>query len=159
MKKRLIVTPDRCIGCRSCEIACSFVHTEVNIRPAMSRVRVYPMSEKLFVPVLCLQCAEAACVKVCPTKTLVRNPQTLAIEVKSERCIHCKSCASACPFGNIHFDEGADKIIKCDVCEGNPACARFCPSGALEWASEPSKNRQIKMAPSPLVIASLAKRS
>jgi Fe-S-cluster-containing hydrogenase component 2 len=32
MKKRLIVTPDRCIGCRSCEIACSFVHTEVNIR-------------------------------------------------------------------------------------------------------------------------------
>ena len=161
MKKRLIVTPQICIGCRSCEIACSFVHAESMSRPAMSRVRVYPFSQDSFVPVLCLQCEEAACAKVCPTEALVRNKETGAIDFIADRCVQCKTCVAACPFGNIHFDATANSIIKCDECHGDPACARFCPTGALVWAETPpritGKEKQAQPQP-PQAIAMLAGR-
>ena len=38
-----------------------------------------------------------------------------------------------CPFGNITYDEQEAKIIKCDLCGGDPACAKFCPSGAVAF--------------------------
>ena len=82
MKKRLIVTPDRCIGCRTCELSCAFIHAKDPRTLAKSRVTVYSFSEEKHAPVLCLQCEEAACVKVCPTGTLQRNERTLAIDVQ-----------------------------------------------------------------------------
>jgi Fe-S-cluster-containing dehydrogenase component len=80
----------------------------------------------------CLQCAEAACVKVCPTEALVRNAQNGAVEVNLDRCIGCRSCEVACPFGHMHFDRQNLIPIKCDLCGGAPACAAFCPYEALE---------------------------
>ncbi len=137
MKKRLIVTPERCINCRSCEVACSFTHAPKPNSPAISRIRVYPFSEERNVPVTCLQCEEAACMMVCPTGALSRNPETLAIEYAPEKCIHCKSCVYACPFGNCHYDEAYNQVAKCDLCGGDPACAKFCPSKALVWDTQP----------------------
>ncbi len=86
-------------------------------------------------PLVCLQCAEASCVKVCPVQALRRNLDTGAIEVKKDRCIGCRLCTIVCPFGNIVIDqvEDLDKSIKCDLCGGSPACAAFCPSQALEY--------------------------
>jgi Fe-S-cluster-containing hydrogenase component 2 len=142
-QKRLFVTPERCIGCRSCEIACSFAHATGRGAPGLTRIRAWPLAPETHVPVVCLQCENAACVQVCPTQTLVRvteGPGAGAIQVLAERCIQCRMCTVACPFGNIHVEPANGQIVKCDLCGGDPACAKFCPTAALEWATAPTKN-------------------
>ena len=130
-KKRLIVTPSRCIGCRSCELACSFVHAKSLSEPALPRVRTFSFTEEQHLVVLCLQCEEAACMTVCPSGALTRNQTTGAVEVNHDKCIHCLACTLACQV---------DEIVKCDVCKGKPACVLFCPTKTLEYAEEPSKD-------------------
>lgn len=41
----------------------------------------------------------------------------------------------ACPFGAISVDPLTGKIAKCDLCAGNPACADWCPTGAIEYVT------------------------
>lgn len=142
MKHRFIVNPDACIGCRSCELACSFTHAVNNRR---AQTRIYPLEtgfKELWVPVVCLQCEDAACIKSCLVDALKRNPETGAIELNQEVCVKCMACVAACPFGCSILDEIHDMIVKCDLCGGDPACAHFCPTKALEWKPiAPGKNK------------------
>ncbi|MCU0723359.1 MAG: 4Fe-4S dicluster domain-containing protein [Planctomycetes bacterium] len=133
MKFRLHVTPERCIGCRTCELACAFAHPPQGGGIGRPRVAVHDLGEKVFAPVLCLQCEEAACVKACPVKALSRNEETGAVDVDEARCVHCLSCVAACPFGNLYARPDRAGVVKCDLCKGQPKCAMFCPSKALEY--------------------------
>ncbi len=81
---------------------------------------------------MCLQCDDAACMKVCPMGAISKS-DTGAMMVNEARCIKCKMCVTACPFGNTAYDAVEMKIIKCDLCGGEPECARFCPSGAITF--------------------------
>ncbi|MDP8240203.1 MAG: FAD-dependent oxidoreductase [Candidatus Hatepunaea meridiana] len=137
MAKQLIFTPNRCVDCKNCEMACSFVHTRDFTKLAMPRVQAFTFKEDIKAVSVCQQCEDAPCQKVCPTGALVRNPATGAIE-RTDSCILCKSCTLACPYGNIHFDPVYDEIVKCDFCGGDPACAKVCPTRALVWAEEPA---------------------
>jgi Fe-S-cluster-containing hydrogenase component 2 len=47
---------------------------------------------------------------------------------------------AACPFGAIGVDTQEDKIIKCDLCEGQPVCVEFCEAGALQYVSQDVAN-------------------
>jgi len=132
MNKMLHVIPGRCIGCRTCEVACAFRHANAGI-PGRSRVQVRTVDKDVYVPILCLQCDEAACVKACPVFALWRNADTGAIDVQPDRCVRCNACVPACPFGNLAVETPAKAVIKCDVCGGDPACAHFCPTSALEY--------------------------
>ena len=86
---------------------------------------------------VCLQCEDASCQAVCPTGALVRNFATGAIELLRERCIKCKQCVAACPFGCMGWDEAWRSVQKCDLCGTRlehglePACVRVCPTKAL----------------------------
>jgi carbon-monoxide dehydrogenase iron sulfur subunit len=131
MKNRLHVTPERCIGCRTCELACAFGHPPSSGGIGRPRVAVHDLGEKVYAPVLCLQCEEAACLKACPVKALTRNEDTGAVEVDESRCIRCLSCVAACPFGNLYAREDGRGVFKCDLCGGQ--CAMFCPSKTLEY--------------------------
>jgi anaerobic carbon-monoxide dehydrogenase iron sulfur subunit len=133
MTFRLHVTPERCIGCRTCELACAFAHPPEEGGIGRSRVAVHDTGNKVYVPVLCLQCEEAACLRACPVKALSRNETTGAVEVDEARCVRCLSCVSACPFGNMYAADESRGVFKCDLCKGSPKCARFCPSKALEY--------------------------
>ncbi len=132
-EKLLHVYPQRCTACRNCEMACAFAHMEGN-RPGLSRIQAQmgphaqPPTNSV---VVCLQCHEAACVKACPAYALFRNPETGAIDVVSDRCIRCYSCVAACSFGNMRNPSNQGFPLKCDLCQGDPACARFCPTKAL----------------------------
>ena len=143
MKHRFIVTPEACTGCRSCELACSFTHAINNRR---AETRIYPIEggfPDLWVPVVCLQCEDAAFVKSCLVDALKRNPITGAIELDQEVCVKCMACVVACPFGCSIVDKQHDMIIKCDLCGGDPACAHFCPTKALEWKPVAPEKKKI----------------
>ncbi|HUU03797.1 MAG TPA: 4Fe-4S dicluster domain-containing protein [Myxococcota bacterium] len=130
--KTLVVKPTKCVGCRTCEVACTFAHSSAGWL-GHSRIKVHAVAPERFVQITCMQCIKAACIKVCPTEALVRNPGTRAVELIEERCIGCGLCEVACPFGHMFFSAETRRPIKCDLCGGQPACAMFCPHGALEW--------------------------
>jgi Fe-S-cluster-containing hydrogenase component 2 len=131
MEQTYTVIPTNCTGCRTCELACSMVKGSSGIL-ARSRISIHRIGPDRYMQMTCLHCAEAACARVCPTRALVRDPRTAGIVLDAERCIGCALCAAACPFGHIHFDMGTRLPLKCDLCGGEPACARFCPHHALE---------------------------
>lgn len=128
----LVVTPSLCTGCRTCELACAVAHGE-QMKPARSRVRAYSFAEDRNIPILCLQCEQAACAQVCPVDAIEFNRSTSAWEVDTDRCVKCMICVTACPFGNIYEDATTHTIVKCDLCRGTPICAQFCPTGALRF--------------------------
>ena len=148
--KRLIVSPARCIGCKSCELACSYVHTDNAAQPAPSRIKVYTYTEDRNMIVVCQQCDDAACVRTCPSGALLINTQSGAVEWDKGKCLGCGMCAIACPFGSLTFIRESTQVLKCDLCGGDPACARYCPTSALEFAAEPSLKpipREVKPLP------------
>ncbi len=145
MKKQFSVDPNLCTGCRTCELACSFTHT-VDGKAGRPRIYATPGGfEDLWVPVTCLQCDDAACVKSCLVDALKRNPETGAIELNEAVCVKCMACVAACPFGCALVDPEQDKVIKCDLCGGDPACARFCPTKALTYKPSELKASKIKV--------------
>jgi len=132
--KTLFTNPRTCIGCRSCELACSFNHYKEN-NPARALLRIIKIEEKsLDIPVVCRHCTSAPCMESCPEKSIVRDPRTGAVKILQDRCIGCKICISACPFGIIVVDPKTHEVKKCDLCDGNPACAKVCPTGAIVFA-------------------------
>lgn len=145
----LLITPELCSGCRLCEGACSFQHYRV-IQPSRSRITVVKFEDRgLDVPVTCLQCDDAPCVAACPTSALWKNEETGLVEYDPERCIGCKSCITACPFGGVGWDAETNSILKCDWCGGDPQCARICPTGAIKWVradqADDTKRRMVAL--------------
>ena len=144
MKKVLMIDHERCTGCRLCELVCSVWHDGVS-NPARSRIRVVKWeSEGIYVPVSCQQCDDAPCINVCPSKALARDQETQAVIVDYRLCIGCRSCVAVCPFGAISYNAIDVKIIKCDLCGGEPQCVRFCDVKALTYveADRLSDNRK-----------------
>jgi anaerobic carbon-monoxide dehydrogenase iron sulfur subunit len=131
MKKILFTNQKTCTGCRSCELACSFYHYNEN-NPSRALLHIVKNDEKsLDIPVICRHCAKAPCMEACPVKAIFRDKTTDAVKISREKCIGCKVCIPACPFGIIVVDPVTQEVRKCDLCDGNPSCARVCPTSAI----------------------------
>ena len=131
--KILKVDYEKCTGCRLCELVCSVKHDHVS-NPARSRIRIIKWeSEGIYVPVACQQCEDAPCVIGCPAKALTQNEETRRVELDYDKCIGCRTCVSVCPFGAMHFVNSERKVIKCDLCDGEPQCVRFCDVEAVSF--------------------------
>ncbi len=133
MQRSLNIDPGKCTGCRQCEMACSYENEGV-FNPSKSRIRVFTFeAEARFVPYTCTQCADAWCMQACPVDAITVNLATGAKEVHADRCVGCKVCTIACPFGTINYNSSSGKVMKCDLCQGSPACADACPTQAITF--------------------------
>jgi carbon-monoxide dehydrogenase iron sulfur subunit len=151
----LLITPDRCIGCGTCELACSIGH-EGEFRPAFSRITVHRFEGGVNIPMTCLQCDKPACVAACPTGALEKDTTTGLVNVVSSRCIGCRMCVMACPFGNVTYSMEAKQPLKCDHCGGKPMCAEFCPTTAIEYLPADTATIQRKKVFSAKIATRLA---
>jgi Fe-S-cluster-containing hydrogenase component 2 len=133
MLKALHIEPRKCTGCLQCEMACSY-ENEGMFNPAKSRIKVFNFhDEGRFAPYTCTQCAEAWCMAACPVDAIRVNVITGAKEVHEAICVGCKVCTIACPFGTVNYNSATGKVIKCDLCGGDPACAKACPTQAITF--------------------------
>lgn len=133
MGKMLVVDHNECTGCRLCEMVCSVKHSGVN-NPVRSRIHIINWPGESFeLPMFCPQCEEAPCIAVCPKDALTRDPILDRVTLDYDQCIVCKMCVIACPFGGIAVDSVDHRIIKCDLCDGDPACVHVCDPGALQY--------------------------
>ena len=109
----LAIDPARCTGCRICEVFCSF-RKEGAVQPSRSRITVVRGKEAgAFVPFTCQQCSRPLCAEVCPVRAITRDAATQAMLVDEDRCLGCKMCVLACPFGGMAWEGGtgqADQV-------------------------------------------------
>jgi Fe-S-cluster-containing hydrogenase component 2 len=133
MSKGIVISPEKCTGCRTCELVCSFYKID-EFNPKDAAISILSYDEAgLQVPMVCLQCDDPHCMTVCTVNAITKDAKTGTVHVNLEKCIGCKMCVSACPFGNMTYSSRLKKVIKCDLCDGHPQCVRLCPSGALEY--------------------------
>jgi carbon-monoxide dehydrogenase iron sulfur subunit len=134
--------PDRiCSGCETCQLMCSLEKTGA-FNPKKSRIKVLPLAVGITIPITCQQCEDPACQKACPEKAIVPHRKLNLVVVDEKKCTGCLACVGACPYGIMAYDPEKKKALKCDLCEGNPACVQSCPSKVLELAG-PQRSAEI----------------
>ena len=145
MPKKLFIDIEKCVGCLSCVLACSLEHGD-RIGPCDSRIMPVRLKKQVVnIPVGCRQCLKPLCLEACPMGAIKRDPATEAKVVDPELCIGCGMCMTACPLGGVAVSREAGHAVKCDLCGGDPLCAKFCGYGAIEFLEEDEamlKNRK-----------------
>jgi len=135
VQKVLLYDPERCTGCRFCEMACSYKHFGV-ISFRKSNLRIVFDGERLeFEAVNCQHCVEPVCVAACPSEALSKDEETGWVRINPLKCIGCKTCVYICPLSAPWFDEDLNVAVKCDFCDGDPMCAKYCSPGAIRVVS------------------------
>jgi anaerobic selenocysteine-containing dehydrogenase/Fe-S-cluster-containing hydrogenase component 2 len=143
-RQALMIDLERCIGCKSCEVACKQEH---GLGLAEYRNRVVWLGDPSraaldFLTVTCQHCERPACLRACPVnpKAIVKDPDTGAVRVAEDRCTGCGECVIACPYGAMGYDPVDHHSVKCDLCAERraagattTACASVCPGHAITF--------------------------
>lgn len=130
------IDPQRCIGCRSCEAACSECSTHRGV-PMIHLEAVDRYNTVKTGPTVCMHCDDPACASVCPADAIKRTEDGVVQSSLKPRCIGCSNCQIACPFGVPKVFKPQAQMLKCDMCYDRtsiglkPMCATVCPSEAL----------------------------
>lgn len=148
-KGYLVFDSSLCIGCNTCELACSSFKSG-KIQPSLSRIRIPrdPFSPETtnFFPMICYQCQDPKCASACIPGAITADPKTGARVVDESKCIGCGLCVTACAqyYGTprINMDATTKKAFKCDLCGGDPQCIKWCPNGAIKYATLDSIHHQ-----------------
>jgi len=147
MEMVLDVDIEKCVGCRTCEVACSLKNTGA-VNPTRSRIRVIRYEKQgefhNFIPMVCQQCSTPLCMEACPVNAISRNQETSAMLVDADACVGCKVCAMACPIGGISIDPVTQVAYKCDLCSGDPECAKYCDPEAITYIPKEKADLQRK---------------
>jgi len=157
----VLVDLTRCMGCRSCQVACKAWNDNPGEEtvcwgtyenpPQLSpntwtRVKFtetydnYGDLKWVMHKFQCLHCLTPACASVCPVQ-VHQKTETGAVIYEEGKCIACRSCTAACPFSvpKIDWEDGLPEITRCRFCfdrvsnDEQPACAKSCATGALTF--------------------------
>lgn len=104
----MVIDTKKCINCKSCTIACK---SENATPPGVSYTVVLEERDKetgklVFYSKPCFHCSVPSCVKVCPTGATYKRQEDGIVVVDYDRCIGCRYCISACPYGSRYMDYG-----------------------------------------------------
>jgi Fe-S-cluster-containing hydrogenase component 2 len=136
----LLVDPEKCTGCKLCEIACAIKNAGM-CSPTASRIHVVKwMRAGVYIPMVCQQCDSPICETVCPMDAIKRDERTGALVIDYDKCVGCRMCVVFCPFGGVGIDAKQGKVVKCELCEGDPVCVKFCEPEALFYVPATSVN-------------------
>ena len=128
----LVYDPEKCTGCRFCEISCVYSHRKT-LDLLKSHVHVFfDLETQEFESVQCRHCVEPICVSACPQEAITKDDETGFVTINQMKCIGCQTCVTVCPLSAPWHDEKHKVALKCDFCEGDPLCARFCSAGATK---------------------------
>ena len=163
MKKQLALVIDLnvCVGCHACVTSCKEWNTSGLAGPLsdylpygkeplgtfLNRVQTFevgtfPETQTVHFPKSCLHCEDPPCVPVCPTGASYKRAEDGIVLVDYDKCIGCKYCAWACPYGVRELDAQQKVMKKCTLCvdriydaklpeaERKPACVLACPTNA-----------------------------
>jgi len=143
--KQLYYKVDKCLGCKSCEIACAVAHSAVQDllksikeeKRSLPRKKVYSSKGKNF-PVSCRHCEDPKCVMACMAAALTYDKEKGMVLHDEERCVGCWMCVMSCPYGAIRPNIKTKIPVRCDKCKDKdePACVKACPTGAIIWQEE-----------------------
>lgn len=140
---RIKVIHKDCSGCLSCMTVCSMANESyASLSGARVQVELHPF-EGIHRITICRQCAQAACEKACPVGAIQRQADDLLV-VDHERCTAmtdgCRACIDKCPFHAMFWNAISERVMKCELCGGDPECVKACPIGALKLqVSEPKR--------------------
>jgi Fe-S-cluster-containing dehydrogenase component len=157
----LVIDLNVCVGCHACVTSCKEWNTSGAAGPLcdenpygadptgtfFNRVQTfevgqYPNTETVHFPKSCLHCEDPPCVSVCPTGASYKRKQDGIVLVDYDKCIGCKYCSWACPYGAREIDEKQHVMKKCTLCvdriydttlpesDRKPACVMACPTSA-----------------------------
>ncbi|MBI4938349.1 MAG: 4Fe-4S dicluster domain-containing protein [Nitrosomonadales bacterium] len=157
----LVIDLNVCVGCSACVTSCKEWNTSgpagplsdcnpYGANPAgtfFNRVQTFevgefPQTETVHFPKSCLHCEDPPCVPVCPTGASYKRKEDGIVLVDYDKCIGCKYCSWACPYGARELDEQQKVMKKCTLCvdriysttlpeaDRRPSCVMSCPAGA-----------------------------
>ena len=167
-KLGLVIDLDTCVGCHACAVACKEWNAGGIAGPLtdedpygkapfgvwFNRVHSYevePLAASgqpamtVHFPRSCLHCEEPACVTVCPTGASYKRAEDGIVLVDEDKCIGCKLCSWACPYGAREYSAVEGVMKKCTLCidriynehldeiERQPACVQACPTRARHF--------------------------
>jgi len=145
----------KCIGCKTCVVACADANHLPRDTGASDGLYQAPVSlnsktknviklyregaEQSFMKAQCMHCLEPACTTACMMHALKKDEQTGIVSWEGSKCVGCRYCQVACPFGVPQFEWSSynPRIVKCELCrerlaEGKqPACTEVCPRQAV----------------------------
>ncbi|MDA8236129.1 MAG: 4Fe-4S binding protein [Clostridia bacterium] len=138
MAKPIKITAEKCIGCKSCALACSTFKTGT-VRPNASGVVVHiDQFKKEEKPIICRQCKQPKCVPACSNGCLTLDSNGVVL-VNEAKCTGCWDCIEVCPFNALHRDTIRNVVVKCDLCynhQSGPRCVSICPVQSLTYSKE-----------------------
>jgi Fe-S-cluster-containing dehydrogenase component len=160
-KLGLVIDLDTCVGCHACVTSCKEWNTSgsagalADLMPYgedpsgtfFNRVQTFevgefPDTQTVHFPKSCLHCEDPPCVPVCPTGASYKRVEDGIVLVDYDKCIGCKYCAWACPYGARELDAKQKVMKKCTLCvdriydaslaeeDRKPACVKACPTNA-----------------------------
>ncbi|MDD5674345.1 MAG: hypothetical protein PHC61_09285 [Chitinivibrionales bacterium] len=132
MAKHLFIDITKCDECGDCTVKCGYFY-----QPQVSDHGVIALRELIAYALICRRCENPSCVAACRFSALERQ-QSGILERYNMRCVSCKCCSQACPFGTIYPEVIPFYAVQCDYCmqklsSGDLSCLSGCAKQAIEY--------------------------